>query len=138
LVDSGIILKRIGKIRKCIAALDEIRREHTETEFLSSDLLKAAAERNLQVAIQSVLDICNHVVADMKLEVPDEEKQAFPILAAHKIIPQELADTLGSMAGMRNLLVHEYLEIDHARLYNVMVHNMGDFEALIVAILKLV
>jgi uncharacterized protein YutE (UPF0331/DUF86 family) len=42
------------------------------------------------------------------------------------------------MAGMRNVLVHEYLEIDHARLYNVMVHKMRDFEALIVAILKLV
>ena len=82
--------------------------------------------------------ICNHVVADMKLEVPDEEKQAFPILAAHKLISQELAETLGSMAGMRNVLVHEYLEVDAERLYSIMSDNLGDFEKLIKAILKLV
>jgi len=137
LVDSGIVLKRVGKIRKCVAALEQIRRGHTKEEFLSSDLLKAAAERNMQVAIQSVLDICNHVVADMRLEVPDEEKQAFPILAAHKLISPELANTLGSMAGMRNVLVHEYLEVDYDRLYKVMTDNTADFEALISAILKL-
>ena len=105
---------------------------------LAIDLARhKAAERNIQVAIQSVLDICNHAVADMKLEVPDEEKQAFQILASHKMIPARLAKTLTSMAGMRNVLVHEYLEVDHARLYAVMRDQLGDFEKLIRAILKL-
>jgi len=42
------------------------------------------------------------------------------------------------MAGMRNVLVHEYLEVDHERLYAVMSHNLGDFEKFIKATLKLV
>src|SRR5688572_10383210 len=120
LVDSNVVLKRIGRIRKCVAALETIRRTHSEKQFLADEMSQAAAERNVQVAIQSVLDICNHAVADMKLEVPDEEKQAFQILASHKMIPARLAKTLTSMAGMRNVLVHEYLEVDHARLYAVM------------------
>jgi uncharacterized protein YutE (UPF0331/DUF86 family) len=101
-------------------------------------MVKAAAERQMQVAIQSVLDICNHVVADMKLEVPDEEKQAFRILASHKIIPQSLAKTLSSLAGMRNILVHEYLEVDHEHLYSVMKTHLVDFEKLINIVLKVV
>ena len=137
MVDSGIILKRIGKIRKCVANLDTITRKHSKEEFLADEMLKAAAERNVQVAIQSILDICNHIVADMKLEVPDEEKQAFQIMAAHQLISQALADTLGSMAGMRNVLVHEYLEIDHDRLYSVMTNRISDFEELITAVVKL-
>jgi len=38
---------------------------------------------------------------------------------------------------MRNILVHEYLEVDHHRLYSVMTNNLGDFEKLIKAVLKL-
>jgi uncharacterized protein YutE (UPF0331/DUF86 family) len=125
LVDSDVVLKRIGRIRQCVAALETIRRTHTQRQFLSDAMIQAAAERNIQVAIQSVLDICNHVVADMKLEVPDEEKQAFQIMASHRLIPQRLARTLTGMAGMRNILVHEYLEVDHKRLYSVLSKNLG-------------
>jgi uncharacterized protein YutE (UPF0331/DUF86 family) len=137
LVDSNVILKRVGRIRKCIAALETIRRTHSESQFMADEMVQAAAERNLQVAIQSVLDICNHAVADMKLEVPDEQKQAFQILASHKLIPKRLAETLTAMTGMRNVLVHEYLEVDLRQLYAIMVGHLGDFEKLIKAVLKL-
>ncbi|MBI2150561.1 MAG: DUF86 domain-containing protein [Acidobacteria bacterium] len=137
MVDSNVVLKRIGQIRKCVAQLESIRRTHSKEQFLKNDLIKAAAERNIQIAVQSVLDICNHVVADRKLEVPDEEKHAVRILASHKIIPLALAKTLGGMAGVRNILVHEYLEVDHGRLYTIMSRNLGDFGKFIRVILKL-
>ena len=85
-----------------------------------------------------MLDICNHAVADMKLEVPDEEKQTFQILAKHKLIPQRLAKTLTLMAGMRNVLVHEYLEVDVRRVYSTLSDHLADFENLIKAVSKLI
>jgi uncharacterized protein YutE (UPF0331/DUF86 family) len=136
LVDTNVLLKRFGRIRKCVAALETIYRTRSKESFLKDDLMKAAAERNIQVAIQSVLDICSHVVADRKLELPDEEKHAIQILASHGIIPKRLAKAMAAMAGMRNILVHEYLEIDHDRLYSVM-SNLGDFEKFIGVISKL-
>lgn len=138
MVDSNVVLKRIGQIRKCVAQLESIRRTHSKEQFLTDDLIKAAAERNIQIAIQSVLDICGHVVADRKLEVPDEEKHAIQILASHKIIPQGLAKTLGRMAGVRNILVHEYLDVDHDRLYTIISRNLGDFGKFIRVVLKLI
>ena len=138
MVDTNVILKRIGRIRKCVATLETIRRTHSKKQFLADEMVQAAAERNLQVAIQSVLDICNHVVADMKLEVPDEEKSAFQVLASHKVLPRRLATTFTGMTGMRNVLVHEYLEVDHDRLYATMSEDLQDFEKLIDAILKLI
>jgi uncharacterized protein YutE (UPF0331/DUF86 family) len=137
LVDSNVILKRIGRIRSSVASLEQIRRTHSKKQFLEDDLVKAAAERNIQVAIQAVLDICNHVLADMKLEVPDEEKNAFQILASHRVIAPGLAKILTKMAGTRNVLVHEYLEVDHNLLYSIMSRQLGDFEKLIKIILKL-
>ena len=35
------------------------------------------------------------------------------------------------MAGFRNILVHEYLEIDRRQVYKVMTSNLGDFEKVI-------
>ena len=137
MVDTNVLLKRFSRIRTCVAALETIRRKHSKEAFLKDDLMKAAAERNIQIAIQSVLDICSHVVADRKLELPDEGKHAIQILATHRIIPQRLAKTLIGMAGVRNILVHEYLEVDHDRLYSIMSRNLSDFEKFIGVISKL-
>jgi len=59
-------------------------------------------------------------------------------MVSHKLIPQRLSKTLTGMTGMRNILVHEYLDVDHARLYSMLGNDLGDFEKLIQAILKLI
>ena len=41
------------------------------------------------------------------------------------------------MAGFRNLLVHEYMEIDRHRVYAVLENDLGDFEKFIKAVSKL-
>jgi len=41
------------------------------------------------------------------------------------------------MAGFRNVLVHEYLEIDRRRVYGVLRDDLGDFAKFIKAVSKL-
>jgi uncharacterized protein YutE (UPF0331/DUF86 family) len=41
------------------------------------------------------------------------------------------------MAGVRNILVHEYLEVDVERIYAIMSGNLADFEKFIKVISKL-
>ncbi len=41
------------------------------------------------------------------------------------------------MAGFRNILVHEYLEIDRRRVYQVLRDDLVDFERFIKAVSKL-
>ena len=137
MVDSNVVIKRVGRIRKSVAVLEGIRRTYSKAQFLTDETIQAVAERNIQIAVQAVLDICSHVVADLKLEVPDEHKQAFAILAKNKVIPQSLAKTLTGMAGVRNVLVHEYLDIDHERLYSIISLNLSDFEKFVKVISKL-
>jgi len=137
LVDSNVLIKRIGRIRRCVAVLEGIRRTHSKAQFLKDETIQAVTERNIQIAVQAVMDISSHVVADMKLELPDEHKQAFAILAKNKVIPQSLARTLTGMAGVRNVLVHEYLDVDQERLYAIISRNLGDFEKFVKVISKL-
>ena len=128
---------RIGKIRDYVALLRKIRGMANEARFVSDPLIYGNAERYLQLAIQAVLDVSNHIVADMSLNLPSDSKELFQLLATHKVLPVPLSKKLASMAGLRNVLVHEYLEIDRRRVYRVLRDELGDFEKFIKAVSKL-
>jgi uncharacterized protein YutE (UPF0331/DUF86 family) len=52
-------------------------------------------------------------------------------------VSARLARKLTSMAGFRNILVHEYLEIDRRRVYRILQKELGDFDRFVTAITKL-
>jgi uncharacterized protein YutE (UPF0331/DUF86 family) len=133
LVDRYVVQARIAKIRDYLALLRKIRKLADEEQFLNDPLIYGNAERYLQLAIQSVLDISNHIVADMKLSLPADNRELFELLAKHKIVPAALSKKLIAMAGFRNILVHEYLEIDRRRVYRILKKDLGDFEKFIQA-----
>ena len=137
MVDRYVVRARIAKIREYVALLRTIRRLTDERRFVKDPLVYGNAERYLQLAIQSVLDISNHIVADMNLALPATSQELFDLLAAHKVLPAALSRKLVSMAGFRNVLVHEYLEIDRRRVWRVLSAELGDFERFIKAVSKL-
>ncbi len=100
MVDANIIASRIHRIRECVGLLKKIAQISDEQSFLKDPFLTGSAERYLQVAIQAVLDICNHIVADLGLEAPSEYRQVPDILAKHKLLPARLSKRLASMIGL--------------------------------------
>ena len=137
MVDRHVVQARIGKLREYLTLLRKIRGLASEARFVRDPLIYGNAERYLQLAIQAVLDISNHVVADTDSRLPSDNKELFQVLATRKIISAALARRLVSMAGFRNILVHEYLEIDRHRVYQVLRRELGDFDRFIRAVTKL-
>ena len=137
MVDSHVILARIDKIRECIGKLQRFAALE-EDAFLSDSSATDSAERNIQIAIQAVIDIGNHVVADMDLGTPKDYKEIFHLLARHKVISEPLAAKVISMTGLRNVLVYDYLEIDLRLVHRIIKTELGDFGEFVSAILKLV
>ncbi len=56
--------------------------------------------------------------------------EVFEILERHGVISKELPSRVRGMAGFRNLLVHEYAEIDHGQVFDVLKANLGDLQEL--------
>ena len=137
MVDRYVIDARIAKIREYVALLRKIYKQADEKSFIKDPLIHGNAERYLQLAIQSVLDISNHIVADMRLNLPADNQELFEMLATHKILPRPLSKKLTAMAGFRNILVHEYLEIDRKRVYEALKNDLRDFESFIRAVIRL-
>jgi uncharacterized protein YutE (UPF0331/DUF86 family) len=75
-----------------------------------------AVERGLQLGAEILLDIGNHVlVAEYGVSSPDYGG-IFDRLADRKVISRSLATRLGGLAGFRNILVHDYLDLDRERV----------------------
>ena len=136
MVNPNIVASRIHKIRECVGFLIKIAQLADEESFPKDPFLSASAERYLQVAIQAVLDICNHIVADLGLEAPSEYRQVPEILAKHKLLPVQLSKRMTAMIGLRNILVHEYLKLDRRLVYKVLKDNLDDFAKFIKAVSK--
>jgi uncharacterized protein YutE (UPF0331/DUF86 family) len=89
---------------------------------------KRACERLLQVSIEAVIDICHLLVAGLRLGIAAEEDDLFDKLKEAGIISSDMAEVLKEMKGLRNILVHEYAQIDDRIVYDIASARLTDFE----------
>ena len=126
MVDKEKVEQRLMKLEQAVRKLREIAVQPWE-EYAASEALRDRGERNLQVAAQACIDIANHIIADKGYRTPQGYADSFVILQEEGIIPIELADKMKMVAGFRNILVHDYLEIDNKIVYQSLNH-LHDFE----------
>jgi len=88
---------------------------------------KRACERLLQVSIEVVIDICNLLVSGLRLGLPAEEEDLFRKLLNAGIVDKEMRDSLREMRGFRNILVHEYAQVDDRLVYEAVKTKLEDF-----------
>lgn len=125
-VKPPIVKARIRKIEECVADLQGIRKLPART-FFENRSVRAAAERLLQVAIQSVLDIGSHIIAERGFREANGYAEIIDILCEEDVLPRRFAARIRGMAGLRNILVHDYLEVDPAELRKHL-GRLKDFE----------
>lgn len=126
---------RLDKLHEMVAMLETIRARGEEA-YNNDDLLQAAAERTLQIASQCVLDIGNHIIAEMSLPLPSANDEIINTLSRAGTISQELAERLAGIGGFRNVLVHDYLELDHGRIFHEHLERLNDFRDFAAEIIK--
>ena len=96
--------------------------------YLADRNRQAIVERRLQTAIESAINIGNHLIARLGLRAPQDYADVFRILGEAGILPQDLAEPMQDMARFRNLLVHLYWTIDHERVFNNLPHRLTVLE----------
>jgi uncharacterized protein YutE (UPF0331/DUF86 family) len=85
------------------------------------------AEKGLEILIQNLLDIGAHVLASEIKNDWDDYGEIILKLGQHGIIPVDFSERIQGMAGLRNILIHEYLRVDAKKLYDHMKNRLGDF-----------
>ncbi len=123
--DGDVISRRLLALSESLREL--ARPEAADAAALARDsMLRAAVERWLQVAIEACVDVATHCIATEGWAPPGSAREAFQVLAAHGRVPLDLAQRLSSAAGMRNILVHDYVAVDLGRLAAVVRNDLDD------------
>ncbi len=103
-------------------------------EYQNNKLIRRFVERTLQMAIEACLDIGRRLIVQAGLPQPEDNKAVFTILTEADILPRTDLDNFRAMAGFRNILVHEYADLDDVMVFGVLKRRLGDFEIFLQAI----
>ena len=81
---------------------------------------------NLQRACEQVLDMANHTVRAKKLGWPKSSAESFTLLKEAGIIDATLEKKLTGMVGFRNVVIHQYRNIDYKLVEDVVKKHADD------------
>jgi len=104
------------------------RRSLSLEEFRTDVDRRDATLYQLQTCVEAMTDIANHLVAALGLRKPRDRGDLFLILGEEGILDRALSRRLGAAVGLRNVLVHGYLELAVDTVYSTIREDLGDIE----------
>lgn len=116
MVDPEAVRLRLREMDRRVTALRDVQASGRDA-FLSDPRLQAEAERHLQLAIQAAIDAAAHILAEDFPDTPSSYREVFELLGKRGVLEDDLAARLARAAGLRNILVHAYLEVDPAKVW---------------------
>ncbi|MBI5628606.1 MAG: DUF86 domain-containing protein, partial [Candidatus Rokubacteria bacterium] len=73
-----------------------------------------------------MIDINYHLITETGHPPPSDYYESFLRLGSLQVLPPEFARRLAACAGLRNRIVHEYDEIDPAKVYEALQSAVKD------------
>ncbi|WP_226345501.1 type VII toxin-antitoxin system HepT family RNase toxin [Agilicoccus flavus] len=113
-LDTQIVVRRLLLLDEL---LDDLRRVADDPDRLTHDrLARRGIERVLTQLVELASDINGHIAATRLHSSPGSYRDSFTLAARAGVISDELAADLLPSVGLRNVLVHEYVDVDAARV----------------------
>lgn len=85
----------------------------------------------LLVSIEACLVLANHIIVTQGLRAPKDYKDSFKVLNEAGILPDDFVPTMQALAGLRNLLVHLYWDVDDRMLHDAIGGELADFDTFV-------
>jgi uncharacterized protein YutE (UPF0331/DUF86 family) len=135
-VRKSVVLSRLAHLGKIIRELEKL--QSLSGSVRDGDaLVNLALERAFQIAAEAIFDIGHHVLAGRGMDVPTAYRDVLPALAQAGVIPEPVAVRLDGLAGLRNILVHDYAVVDRARLWELLDERLDDLRSIHAALSRI-
>lgn len=133
LVNSSVILRKISHIRHSLSRLKGKGEVQLEA-FRNDPDLQDIVLHNLQLAIQGGIDLGSHIISDEGWGVAGSLTEIFYILQDKGVIRPELTEKMVSMVGFRNILIHEYADVNLDIVYSILQGHLKDIDEYLLAL----
>lgn len=117
---------RLKKLLQYVSRLKKYR-GISSNEILKDLDKRDVIERNLHLACEIVIDVANILNSEFKLPPASDNKLTILTLGEAGILEKKFAEELSGLAPFRNVLVHDYLEIDYEIVVDVLNNKLEDF-----------
>jgi len=120
------VLNKKDSIERCIQQIRRYYSLASDKTFADDHLKQDAIAANLQRLCQLCIDLANLTVRKKKLGLPRDSAESFALLAEAGIIDKAMAKKLKAMVGFRNVLVHQYTEIDLDLMVEIIERHLDE------------
>jgi len=118
------IKDKIKEIEKYLNELDFIIPSSFEQYKINFEK-RAACERYFEKITEAVIDLAYLIIKEEGFKMPEEDKETFDILAKEEKITKELAIRLKDAKGMRNIISHQYGQVDDEIVFDSITEELG-------------
>ena len=136
-IDAQVIDARLRELSRRLRRI-EAKRPASLKQLSGDEDLQDIMSHNLELAIQTCIDIAAHLCGAHGL-VPPTAGDSFSMLAKLGLLEPALAARLRRAVGFRNVLVHEYVEVDWKivlRVISAGTKDLAAFGKTVVALLE--
>jgi len=124
-----VVRRRLLKLDDYLSILEKLGRYNLQ-EFITEPEHYGSAERFLQLAIEAINDMASHVIADNELGTVTVSSDIPKLFKEKGYTTNELTQMWIQMIGFRNILVHDYLEVDRTIVHKVLQNRLTDLKEL--------
>jgi uncharacterized protein YutE (UPF0331/DUF86 family) len=124
-VDEDRVLRLLRSIADDTSVL---RQEATASEERRQDQIwLRGVKYTFVTAIEACVDVAQHICATEGWGPPTDNGDAVRLLGERGVLTAELAVSMRKAVGFRNVLVHDYIEVDDLIVVG-RLKSLGDFE----------
>jgi uncharacterized protein YutE (UPF0331/DUF86 family) len=127
LYDQEKMVRLVSELRRSVGRLRELSKLSQE-DFLNDPDKIGSSKYHFIVAIESSIDMCNHVIARNGYRVPEDYADTFKVMAEAGAFDADFSDDLRNMAKFRNRLVHLYWQVDDQQVFEIIRNRLDDFK----------
>ncbi|MBI2426978.1 MAG: DUF86 domain-containing protein [Candidatus Kerfeldbacteria bacterium] len=139
MLDHEFLQRKVKLIQEDLNTLEQFK-DFTFDELAKDSIMFSATERYLERIVTRAIDINRHVLAELGTgaESARTYEDTFLELAKLKVYPENFAKEIAPSAGLRNVLVHEYDEVDKRLVYESVGKALAQYARYCEYVLKLV
>ncbi len=135
MTDLSTVENKISIVKKNLKTLE--RYKSISRKDIEGDVdLRGALERYLYLAVQSTIDLAGAFISYRELRKPSTFGENFRILEEEGLLDKNLTDELVRMTGFRNILVHDYEDLDYDIVLEVLNEKTEQIEQFVEIIEK--
>jgi len=134
-MDREVIERKVESLRRCLKRVSE--KCPPSPEQLAQDIdAQDIVALNLTRAVQLCVDIATHLISASDVPPPDTMGRTFDVFAEIGCIDRELATRLKKAVGFRNIVIHNYNEVDWHIVHEIAKRHLDDFSDFAKAVIE--